>query len=48
MINLKNTTIAKGISIKNIDVSDLSPKDARQKVANYINSSIPEEFFADT
>ena len=43
MINLKNTTIAKGISIKNIDVSDLSPKDARQKVANYINSSIPEE-----
>ncbi len=43
MINLKSTTIAKGISIKNIDVSDLSPKDARQKVANYINSSIPEE-----
>ena len=43
MINLKSTTIAKGISIKNIDVSDLSPKDARQKVANHINSSIPEE-----
>lgn len=43
MINLKSTTIAKGISIKNIDVSDLSPKNARQKVANYINSSIPEE-----
>lgn len=43
MINLKSTTIAKGISIKNIDVSDLSSKDARQKVANYINSSIPEE-----
>lgn len=43
MINLKSTTIAKGISIKNIDVSDLSPKDARQKVANYINSSITEE-----
>ena len=43
MINLKSTTIAKGISIKNIDVSDLSSKDARQKVTNYINSSIPEE-----
>lgn len=43
IINIKSTTIAKGVSIKDIDVSELSKKDARQKVANYINSSIPEE-----
>ena len=43
IINLKSTTIAKGISIKGIDVSNLSKAEARQKVANYINSSIPEE-----
>ena len=43
ILTLKSTKMAKGISIKGIDVSNLSKKDAREKVANYINNSFTEE-----
>lgn len=43
IFTLKSNTIAKGISIKGIDVSGLHKVDARAKVANYINNSFAEE-----
>ena len=39
----KSTTIAKGIYIKNIDVSGLTREQAKEKINNYISSVIPEE-----
>ena len=39
----KSTTIAKGVYIKNIDVSGLTRKQAKEKINNYISSVIPEE-----
>ena len=43
ILTLKSNKMAKGISIKGIDVSNLNKKDAREKVANYINNSFMEE-----
>lgn len=43
IINIKSTTIAKGVYIKNIDVSELTKEEASQKVSGYISSVIPEE-----
>ena len=39
----KSTTIAKGVYIKNIDVSGLTREQAKEKINNYISSVIPEE-----
>ena len=38
-----NTNIFSGIYIKNVDVSNLSKEDAKNKLNNYIKTSIPEE-----
>ena len=43
IINSKNDNIINGISIKGIDVSGLSKEEAKQKISEYINSSIPDE-----
>ena len=43
LLNVKNETIAKGVYICNVDVSHLTKEEAKQKVTNYINSTIPEE-----
>lgn len=43
IINAKNKNIIKGVYIKGIEVSGLSKEEARKKVAEYINSSIPKE-----
>lgn len=42
-INAKNRNIIKGVYIKGIEVSGLSKEEARKKVAEYINTSIPKE-----
>lgn len=41
--NFFNTNIISGVSIKGIDVSNMSKSDARYEVDNYINSLLPEE-----
>ena len=41
--NFLNTNIISGVSIKGIDVSNMSKSDARYEVDNYINSLLPEE-----
>ena len=43
LINTKNNKIANGVYIKGIDVSNLTKEEAKQKISQYINSSIPEE-----
>lgn len=43
IINTKNQKIAKGIYIKDVDVSGLTKEEATQKISEYISSSIPEE-----
>ena len=43
LINIKSTTIAKGVYIKGIDVSGLTKTEANQKISSYISSVIPEE-----
>ena len=43
IINNKSDKIAKGIYIKGIDVSNLSKKDALNKISEHINSSIPDD-----
>lgn len=43
LINTKSQNIATGVYIKGIDVSGLSKEQAKQKISDYINSSIPEE-----
>ncbi len=43
LINISNTKIAKGVYIKNIDVSGLTKQEAKQKITSYISSVIPEE-----
>ena len=43
IITEKSTTIAKGVYIKNIDVSGLTREQAKEKINNYISSVIPEE-----
>ena len=41
--NFLNTNIVSGVSIKSIDVSNMSKSDARYQVDNYINEILPEE-----
>lgn len=43
LINNNTNRITKGIYISNVDVSGLTKDEARQKVTNYVNSSISEE-----
>lgn len=43
LINTKNQNIATGVYIKGVNVSGLSKEQAKQKISDYINSSIPEE-----
>lgn len=43
IVNTQNDNIISGVFIKGIDVSGLSKDGARQKISEYINSSIPEE-----
>lgn len=43
LINTQNEKIIKGVYIINVDVSNLTKEEAKQKVTNYINSNIPEE-----
>ena len=41
--NTLNTNIFSGISVKGLDVSNLSKSDAKYQVDNYINQSLPDE-----
>ena len=43
LVNTKSETIAKGVYIKGIDISGLTKDEAKQKISDYINLSIPEE-----
>ena len=43
VFNMFNTNIVYGVSIKDIDVSGLSPSDAKYQLDNYLKSNIPEE-----
>lgn len=45
LINMKNTNIIKGVSIKGIDVSNLSIEQAKQKINQNIKEKIPEEIY---
>lgn len=40
--NANNDNIVSGIFIKNVDVSNLSKAEAKEKISNYINSNLPE------
>lgn len=40
--NANNDNIVSGIFIKNVDVSNLSKTEAKEKISNYINSNLPE------
>ncbi|MCF0125659.1 MAG: VanW family protein [Clostridia bacterium] len=41
--NMINPNIVSGVSIKGIDVSNMSKSDAKLKLQNYVNSKMPEE-----
>lgn len=43
LINTKSQNISTGVYIKGVNVSGLSKEQAKQKISDYINSSIPEE-----
>ena len=43
LINTKSQNITTGVYIKSINMSGLSKEQAKQKISDYINSSIPEE-----
>ncbi len=43
IFNMLNTNIISGVSIKNIDVSHLSPSDAKYQLDNYLSEKLPEE-----
>lgn len=43
LYNVFNTNIISGVSIKGINVSGLSPSDAKYTIDNYINEHLPEE-----
>jgi len=43
VINVLNTNIISGVSIKNIDVSNLSKSDAKYQLENSLQKKIPEE-----
>lgn len=40
--NANNDNIVSGIFIKNVDISNLSKAEAKEKISNYINSNLPE------
>ena len=40
--NANNDNIVSGIFIKNVDVSNLSKTEAKEKISSYINSNLPE------
>ena len=41
--NVLNTNIVSGVSVKNIEISNLSKSDARYKLDNYFEETLPEE-----
>lgn len=41
--NIFNTNIISGVYIKDIDVSGLSPSDAKYQLDNYLNAQLPQE-----
>lgn len=41
--NIFNTNIISGVSIKGVDVSGLSPSDAKYQLDNYLKDKLPEE-----
>lgn len=43
IFNVFNTNIIHGIHIKGVDVSGLSPSDAKYQLDNYLNGKLPEE-----
>ena len=43
IINMNNTNIYSGISIKGVEVSNLSKEDAKAKLKEYFKNNIPEE-----
>ena len=43
VFNMFNTNIISGVSIKDIDVSNLSPSDAKYQLDNFLKQNIPEE-----
>ncbi len=43
VFNMFNTNIISGVFIKDIDVSNLSPSDAKYQLDNYLKKNIPEE-----
>ena len=43
IINRQNTNIYKGISIKGVEISNLSKEEAKTKLKEYFRNSIPEE-----
>ena len=43
VFNIFNTNIISGVFIKNIDVSNLSPSDAKYQLDNFLKNNIPEE-----
>ena len=43
IVNVNNTNIINGVSIKGIDVSNLSKEEAFAKIQDYVNENIPSE-----
>lgn len=43
IMNANNKNIINGIYVKNLNISGLTKEQAKQKISEYINSSIPEE-----
>ena len=43
IINMQNKKMYSGISIKGIDVSDLSKDEAKSKIDEFLNQKIPDE-----
>ncbi len=43
IVNVNNTNIINGVSIKGIDVSNLSKEEAFAKIQSYVNENIPSE-----
>ena len=41
-VNHQNENIISGVSIKGIDVSNLSVEEAKETIQNYINENLPE------
>ncbi|MBQ2938719.1 MAG: VanW family protein [Clostridia bacterium] len=43
LVNTKNDKVINNVYIKGIDVSGLTKEEAKEKISEYINSSVPEE-----